>query len=179
MNAEQLESLESIYAIRDLNYILPGVQNDGSFYNSTKSHEWNTQGPSLAMRQYNTLKNATQGENILSEIFEGKEDLHQTLGESSLIRVATIYWKSQRKVGHLTKITEDGELIQEIIDESYVITDKPMYNTTLYKNKDKNSLIFGEHIDWIWNKYRDWETDRKSTRLNSSHSAKYRMPSSA
>ena len=34
-----------------------------------------------------------------------------------------------------------------------------------------------------WNKtlltYRDWETDRKSTRLNSSHSAKSRMPSSA
>ena len=27
--------------------------------------------------------------------------------------------------------------------------------------------------------YRDWETDRKSTRLNSSHSAKPRMPSSA
>ena len=26
---------------------------------------------------------------------------------------------------------------------------------------------------------RDWETDRKSTRLNSSHSAKARMPSSA
>ena len=30
-------------------------------------------------------------------------------------------------------------------------------------------------IEW----YRDWETDRKSTRLNSSHSAKSRMPSSA
>ena len=29
----------------------------------------------------------------------------------------------------------------------------------------------------VW--YRDWETDRKSTRLNSSHSAKSRMPSSA
>ena len=29
------------------------------------------------------------------------------------------------------------------------------------------------------NYYRDWETDRKSTRLNSSHSAKSRMPSSA
>ena len=27
--------------------------------------------------------------------------------------------------------------------------------------------------------YRDWETDRKSTLLNSSHSAKSRMPSSA
>ena len=32
---------------------------------------------------------------------------------------------------------------------------------------------------WIVKGYRDWETDRKSTRLNSSHSAKSRMPSSA
>ena len=31
----------------------------------------------------------------------------------------------------------------------------------------------------VTNFYRDWETDRKSTRLNSSHSAKSRMPSSA
>ena len=38
-----------------------------------------------------------------------------------------------------------------------------------------------EYVNWkfirVW--YRDWETDRKSTRLNSSHSAKSRMPSSA
>ena len=34
-------------------------------------------------------------------------------------------------------------------------------------------------FDWSCSVYRDWETDRKSTRLNSSHSAKSRMPSSA
>ena len=47
------------------------------------------------------------------------------------------------------------------------------------------NLAIGE--SGYWNKetgrisasYRDWETDRKSTRLNSSHSAKSRMPSSA
>ena len=31
----------------------------------------------------------------------------------------------------------------------------------------------------FWFGYRDWETDRKSTRLNSSHSRASRMPSSA
>ena len=35
------------------------------------------------------------------------------------------------------------------------------------------------HIAYKVSAYRDWETDRKSTRLNSSHSAKSRMPSSA
>ena len=38
-----------------------------------------------------------------------------------------------------------------------------------------NELQFHSSREW----YRDWETDRKSTRLNSSHSAKSRMPSSA
>ena len=37
----------------------------------------------------------------------------------------------------------------------------------------------GDYMDWDCDIYRDWETDRKSTRLNSSHSAKSRMPSSA
>ena len=34
-------------------------------------------------------------------------------------------------------------------------------------------------IDPNWWLYRDWETDRKSTRLNSSHRSLSRMPSSA
>ena len=40
------------------------------------------------------------------------------------------------------------------------------------------STISGVEFTWP-SGYRDWETDRKSTRLNSSHSAKSRMPSSA
>ena len=42
--------------------------------------------------------------------------------------------------------------------------------------KTYDSDIFN---NWVKTDYRDWETDRKSTRLNSSHSAKSRMPSSA
>ena len=41
---------------------------------------------------------------------------------------------------------------------------------------------FGSQVELARQMYRDWETeeaDRKSTRLNSSHSAKSRMPSSA
>ena len=40
-------------------------------------------------------------------------------------------------------------------------------------------VITPRYRDWETTFYRDWETDRKSTRLNSSHSAKSRMPSSA
>ena len=44
------------------------------------------------------------------------------------------------------------------------------------KTGSKNTFC---QINPLDNNYRDWETDRKSTRLNSSHSAKSRMPSSA
>ena len=37
----------------------------------------------------------------------------------------------------------------------------------------------GGTISYDKGRYRDWETDRKSTRLNSSHITRSRMPSSA
>ena len=46
---------------------------------------------------------------------------------------------------------------------------------------DKIELKYGR-VDQMYNQfgtYRDWETDRKSTRLNSSHRSLSRMPSSA
>ena len=53
--------------------------------------------------------------------------------------------------------------------------------------EDKFTFVVGEYVvsplafdsQEEVDRYRDWETDRKSTRLNSSHSAKSRMPSSA
>ena len=44
---------------------------------------------------------------------------------------------------------------------------------------DIQSLALNKLIQHLKGAYRDWETDRKSTRLNSRHSAKSRMPSSA
>ena len=48
------------------------------------------------------------------------------------------------------------------------------------KNFNKGTE-YGQHLieESLRNFYRDWETDRKSTRLNSSHSGESRMPTSA
>ena len=44
----------------------------------------------------------------------------------------------------------------------------------------KDSVLIGNsEEDKLFSVYRDWETDRKSTRLNSSHRSLSRMPSSA
>ena len=150
MNEEQMESLEAIYPVRSAGYAVQGYQNDGTYYDPTKSHAWNTEMPSLGYRQYTSLYDTKFGTgDIVEWILSDSEDTVD-FGKTHLLRVSTIYWKSQRKVGHLTKITEEGEIIQDIITEEYKVTDKPMYNTSIYKQKSKDNLIFGEHIDWIW-----------------------------
>jgi hypothetical protein len=150
MSQEQLESLEAIYPVRSAGYPIQGYQNDGSYYDGTKSHDWNTQMPSLGYRQYTSMwDNTLVGGDIVNWIMRENEDFYD-FGQVNLLRVTTAYWKSQRKIGHLTKIYDDGTVLQDIVTEDYKVVDKPVYNTRLIKNKSKDNLIFGDHIDWIW-----------------------------
>jgi hypothetical protein len=150
MTEEQMKTLELIYPVRSAGYPIQGYQNDGSYYDGTKSHDWNTQMPSLAYRQYTSLwDNTLYGGDIVNWIMSESEDYFD-LGMSNLLRVTTGYWKSQRRIGYLTKITDSGSVIKDIVDETYVVTDKPMYNTSVIKNKNEDTLIFGEHVEWIW-----------------------------
>ena len=55
-------------------------------------------------------------------------------------------------------------------------TDKNGYYVGVYAGH-LDSKNYGGKVKALW--YRDWETDRKSTRLNSSHITRSRMPSSA
>lgn len=150
MTQDQLESLEILYPVRSAGYPLQGYQNDGSYYDATKSHDWNTNPPSLQYRQFTSMwDNSQMGGDIVNWIMSENEDYFM-LGNTDMLRVTTAYWKSQRKVGHLTKIDEVGNITQDIISEEYVVTDKPIYDTSLFKNKTKQNLFFGEHIDWIY-----------------------------
>jgi hypothetical protein len=151
MNQKQLESLQEIYPAKSGAYQVSGYQNDGAYYDPTKSHEWNTGSPSLGYRQFVSNWNTSPeyGGDVISSILNEGDDITHW-GEGSLMRVTTVYWKTQRKVGHLTKITETGEVIQEIIDETFKVTEKPIYDDSLFKNKNKETLLQGEHIDWIW-----------------------------
>jgi len=151
MDEKQLKSLDKIYPARSAQYQVNGYQNDGSYYDATRSHQWNTNMPGLPYRQYtsNYWDNPAVGGDIVTQILENSEDM-KPLDEGNLMRVSTIYWKTQRKIGHLTKIEMDGTVIQEIIDETYSITEKAVYDTSIFKNKSKETLLQGEHIDWIW-----------------------------
>lgn len=150
MTEEQVQSLEAIYPVRSAGYAIQGMQNDGSYYDATKSHDWNVNMPSLGFRQFASMwDNMQAGGDIVNWIMSEQEDYFE-LGMAYYLRVTTAYWKTQRRVGHLTKIDENGSVIQDIVDEDYKVVDKPLYNTSLFKNKKKENLLFGEHIDWIW-----------------------------
>jgi hypothetical protein len=151
LTEEQHKALENVYPIRSAGYNIGGLQNDGSFYDGTKSHEWNTNMPSLAYRQYTSFMagNILDGSDVITQILAEGEDYYDQ-GTAYLLRVTTAYWKSQKKIGHLVKITEEGEVTNDIVSEDYIITDKPIYDDRLFKNKTKDNLLFGEHIDWIW-----------------------------
>jgi len=151
MTEDELKSLEAIYPVRSAGYPIQGYQNDGTYYDATKSHEWNTSMPSLAYRQFTSVYDnwIYNGGDIVNWILSESED-YLDVGVAHLLRVTTVYWKSQRRVGHLTKIDELGNVETGIIGEDYKVTQKPVYDNSLFKNKNKDNLVFGEHIDWIW-----------------------------
>ena len=151
MSQQQLETLNSLYPVRGAMYTLAGnSQASGDFYDPTMSYEWNTQGPGVGMRQFMSAYNShkTNGD-IIKWILDESEDLQDT-DSAYLVRVSTVYWKTQRMMGHLSRMDESGKLFESIVDESYKIVDKPVYNNVVLKEKTKANLVFGEHIDWFW-----------------------------
>ena len=79
--------------------------------------------------------------------------------------------RKQKQRQWIVRMSEENRQTPDAYFLTLTIDDKSYKQISKkYKLKDNNDIA---------TKYRDWETDRKSTRLNSSHSAKSRMPSSA
>ena len=75
MDEAQMHSLEAIYPVKSAGYNIQGVQNDGCFYDPTRSHDWNTQMPSLGYRQYMSVYDTKFGSgDIVEWILAESED---------------------------------------------------------------------------------------------------------
>ena len=148
LNKKQLESLSESSVASGAGYNLPGVSNDGSYYDSSRSKEWNEEGDSLAMRQFRSF-NDTYVNDSVDELLGETEDLLD-FGNDSLFRVTTTYWKTQKLVGLLTVIAEDGMPFHTIVDESFKTTTKPVFNNTVNREKNQDTLMYGEYVEWIW-----------------------------
>ena len=73
---------------------------------------------------------------------------------------------------------EVAEKADKLADEQVLQIGKIAMNYVATNNLVDETLALAA-VEYVEGKYRDWETDRKSTRLNSSHRSLSRMPSSA
>lgn len=70
--------------------------------------------------------------------------------DKGMVRVTQLYWKTQRRVAKLTEVLEDGSIQTDIVTEDYEVTQEPIYDLSYIKDKNAESLIFGQHLEWFW-----------------------------
>lgn len=149
MTEEQIHTLELLHPARSARYMMDGIPNDGSLYDTDSTYEHNRKSGVDMKRHLSFLDNHYDTHDIVSWIV-GQSEHTGLLNNAGMLRVTTAYWKTQRKVGYLTSIGEDGGVFTDIVDENYKPANKPLYNNTFNKNKTAENLIFGDHIEWIW-----------------------------
>ena len=89
----------------------------------------------------------------VSDLVDGSKLTDHGKGKPKMFRKMSLYFKSQRKIGWLTKKDRNGYIVTGEplwIDENFKITEKPVYDNSLTKDKTSENLIYGEHIDWEW-----------------------------
>jgi hypothetical protein len=95
----------------------------------------------------------------MRHLFEEGTDTTSLLGwlnedadifSQGMLRVTEVYWKSQKKIGYLTEVLEDGTRFQDIVSEDFIVINEPKYDLSLNKKKTPETLIEGQHIEWLW-----------------------------
>lgn len=158
MKEEDLLKLKEIY-VKTANIIVPDYlkSHQGSYYDLSKPWADATNlnpnmndallGKELA---YNFMRTPNFDHNqevdILNPVFGRLKT-----GHPQMFRIMRLYWRSMRRIGWLTRIERNGKIHQpRWIDENYKVTEEPKYDTSVIKEKTKDNLIYGEHIDWTW-----------------------------
>ena len=114
---------------------------------------------------------------------EQQKQIEDEEKKQSLIYGSIAYYeKLQEELRALQQLSTDNEdylRLQRQIDFYQVLINRIKGVTEETKKAKEETIDWGNYIKGFKASYRDWETDRKSTRLNSSHRSLSRMPSSA
>lgn len=147
MTEDQIKSLETLsHKWITKGALMPADATTTDYWNPTKKP--NEQIKSIHWHQAvasESLFNSNFNKPFFSFLQEAEDNPH-----SDYLNVTEVYWKSQKRMGHLKEIREDGSLYEDIVSEDYVVTRKPVYDVTITKEKTKDNLIDGQHVDWIW-----------------------------
>lgn len=147
MTEKQINTLQEIAGSRaNLGKIMSSDAMPTDFYDTTKpkgdqinSIHWNQ---AVATQSFSDL---TKNKPLLEWL---KEDDNSYARD--YVVVTELYWKSQKRIGNLTQIDENGNLFEDIVSEDFVVTSEPIYDTTLNKKPSKETLVYGQHIEWTW-----------------------------
>jgi hypothetical protein len=145
MDEKQLQSLEAIIRPKgDFGNIQSVDAMPTDHYNTSKKP--NDQVQSVHWNQAVSMKTMFDNQTSFMDWLR-KEDAFVSEG---LLRVTEVYWKSQKKVGHLKQIDEQGTVFEDLVGEDFVVTEEPIYDDSITKKETKETLLYGQHIDWIW-----------------------------
>lgn len=145
MTKDQIKSLEKVITPRaDFGRLMGTGSTSTDFWDNTKKPE--DQIKSIHWNQAVAMRFAFNDSMGFFDWMGRNNDLFN----QGMVRVVEVYWKSQKQVGHLKKINDKGEVFEDVVSEDYVITEQPVYDTSINKKKTKDNLIYGEHIDWVW-----------------------------
>lgn len=151
LTEDQVEELKYAQAlsVRGGNVVEDARKHDATqYWDASKTYD-KQQPNSIHYEQYMGLKSIYED----SKNMDWNDLRNFNVGpysQQSLVRVTRGYWRSQKKVGHLTRIKEDGTIVEEVVDELYKVTIKPIYDKSITKEQSVSNLLYGEHIDWIW-----------------------------
>jgi hypothetical protein len=150
MSKDELESLENILPTTGAQYLLNG-QNDGFYYDTSKSVSENQTNGSLGYKQFMAWEGAFGSNNSVNSLFDWvMQDGDLDVLTRNMLRVTTTYFRSQRMVYSVTKVDEVGNISRLIADESYKPIVEPLYDNTFLKEKTDLNLLYGEHLEPIW-----------------------------
>lgn len=150
MTEDEIHSLQTLFPDRNVLHLL-NLPNDGSYYDINKSYEENVRNGSLQYKQLMAFEDTFGSRRGIYNPYDYlSAGADENVLNRYMLRVTTGYWKSQKKVGHLTKIDEFGQITQAIVSEDYEITDEPEYDNSFTTDDTKDNLVFGEDIEWIW-----------------------------
>lgn len=90
---------------------------------------------------------------VINKLFYSSEDA-KSVWHSDLMRVTTVYWKTIKKVGIVTRIDPfTFEKTTFIVDDNYKPAIKPEYDKRLGNSETADNLLTGEHIEWFFIPY--------------------------
>ena len=149
-------------------------------------------GIDLAKKVTEVRKNKKDTEEVEQKIENLKKTAEATEESIKLIQANAANKEVQTRIAQfqddMNKVIKSSEWFEDGKSHGWEETVIERYYGNFKKDMatlshDEKKMLFDKDILDKLSKdielYRDWETDRKSTRLNSSHSAKSRMPSSA